>query len=392
MNNAGDIRVNPEKLNTIRRTLHLFPELSLEEVRTSEFIAEHLRKLGYEVHQGLANTGVVGTLKNGSADRAVGIRAEMDGLPVMEQTGLAYASRHGGKMHACGHDGHMAMLLGAAETIAERRAFNGTVHLIFQPAEELVGGAGIMVKEGLFRRFPCNAVFALHNMPQLPFGKIALKPGPIMAAVDEALITVHGRGGHGASPENASDPIVAGAGIVMALQTIVSRNIRAFDPAVVTVGSFRAGSASNVIPNEARLEVGIRSVDPATRDLLQQRVTRIARAQAESYGMTASVSYQRSYDPTVNHEKETAFIRNQAEIFAGAENIIDLDRPFMGSEDFTYMLQACPGCLFFLGTGTSPDTPPLHHPAYDFNDDILPFGVRFWTRLAEAYLPAKASE
>ena len=386
MNSDDDIDVDLSEMKAIRKELHRYPEIGLEETRTAELIGDHLEALGYQIHRGLAKTAVVGTLRKGRANRAIGIRADMDGLPISEQTGLPYASQNPGKMHACGHDGHMAILLGAAKAIAERRRFDGSVHLIFQPAEENCGGAKIMVEEGLFDLFPCDAVFSLHNDPKLPFGQIALRDGPIMAAVDVARITLHGRGGHGAEPENTADPIVAGASIVMALQTIVSRNIQAFDPAVITVGSFHGGSASNIIPNDVELVVGIRSFDPTTRDFIEKRITEIAKLQAESYGMSASVDYERSYDATVNHTAETEFLRAQAIEFAGAENVADLDHPFMGSEDFTYMLQACPGCYFFIGTSSSPEGSPLHHPGYDFNEAILPIGAGFWTRLTEAFL------
>ena len=391
MNRADDINVDLVEMKALRRKLHSYPEIGLEETHTAEFIAGHLEALGYQVHRGFARTAVVGSLRNGGSNRAIGLRADMDGLPLTEQEGLPYASKNPGKMHACGHDGHMAMLLGAARAIAERRRFDGFVHLIFQPAEENYGGARMMVEEGLFKRFPCDAVFSLHNDPGLPFGQFAFRDGPIMAAIDEARITVHGRGGHGSEPENTADPIVAGASIVMALQTIVSRNIYPFEPAVITVGSFHGGSASNIIPNQVDLVVGIRSFDPTTRVLIKKRITEIAKFQAESYGMTASVDYERSYDATVNHTAETDFLREQAIAFAGAENVVDLDRPIMGSEDFTYMLQACPGSYFFIGTSSSPDTKSLHHPGYDFNDDILPIGSGFWTHLTEAFLsPAGA--
>ena len=386
MNIPDDISVDLSEMKAIRKELHRYPEIGLEETRTAEFIAGHLDALGYQVHRGLAKTAVVGTLQNGKSNRAIGLRSDMDGLPISEQTGLPYASQNPGKMHACGHDGHMAMLLGAAKAIAERRRFDGTVHLIFQSAEENCGGARMMVEEGLFKLFPCDAVFSLHNDPNLPLGQFALRDGPIMAAVDEARITLHGRGGHGAEPENTADPIVAGASIVMALQTIVSRNIQTFDPAVITVGSFHGGSASNIIPNEVELVVGIRSFDPTTRDFIEKRITEIANFQAESFSMTASVDYERSYDATVNHTAETNFLRTQAVQFAGVENVTDLDQPLMGSEDFTYMLQACPGCYFFIGTASTSDASSLHHPGYDFNDEILPVGAGFWTRLTEAFL------
>ena len=372
-----------------RRYLHEIPEIGLTEFKTSDFIAEQLVAMGYEVTRGLAVTGIVATLKNGTSERSVGIRADFDALPILEETGLDYASKTPGIMHACGHDGHTTMLLGAAKILAERRNFDGTVHLIFQPAEENAGGAKIMMDEGLFQRFPCDAVFALHNEPGLPFGQFALREGPIMAAVDECLITLNGRGGHGAEPQETADPIVAAASIVMALQTIVARNIHPLEPTVVTVGAIHAGSASNIIPERAEVLVGIRSFDPATRDELQRRITLIAERQAESYGMTATVDYRRSYDATINHKAETDFLRDLARKFAGDANVVDLARPFMGSEDFAYMLQQRPGSYFFLGTQTAPGNPQLHHPKFDFNDDILPTGAAFWVELAETWLAAR---
>ncbi|GAB4064265.1 amidohydrolase [Ancylobacter sonchi] len=375
------------ELVALRQDLHAHPELGLEEVRTSDVIARELTALGYRVTRGLAQTGLVATLSNGTGSRSVGIRADIDALPIQEETGLPYASKTPGLMHACGHDGHTAMLLGAARAIAERRHFDGTVHLIFQPAEENFGGARIMVEEGLFDRFPCDAVFALHNDPGLPFGTFAFRDGPIMAAVDECRITVHGLGGHGAEPQSTADPIVAGASIVMALQTIVSRNIHPLDPTVVTVGAFHGGSASNVIPERAELVVGIRSFDPAVRDELERRIRLIAERQAESYGMRASVDYLRSYDATINHSAETGFLRELAVRFAGAGQVTEMPRPSMGSEDFAYMLKERPGSYFFLGAATSEADRPLHHPGYNFNDDLLPIGAAFWTEVVEAYLP-----
>ncbi len=370
----------------IRHHLHQYPEIGLSEFKTSDYIAEKLVAMGYEVTRGLAKTGLVATLRNGTSNRSIGIRADIDALPIMEETGLEHASKIPGMMHACGHDGHTTMLLGAARLLSERRQFDGTVHLIFQPAEENYGGAKIMVEEGLFDRFPCDAVFALHNDPALPFGHFAFRDGPIMAAVDECRITVHGKGGHGAEPQDTADPIVAGAAIVMALQTIVSRNIHPMDPSVVTVGAFHAGSASNIIPERADIVVGIRSFDPKVRDELERRITQIARAQAESFGMTASVLYERSYDATINHTAETDFARQVARDFAGADKVGDMPRPTMGSEDFAYMLKERPGTYFFLGGQRSPEDPQLHHPKYDFNDDLLPIGAAFWVELAERYL------
>lgn len=369
-----------------RHHLHRFPEIGLSEFKTSDYVAEQLTALGYEVTRGLAKTGVVATLRNGTSDRSIGIRADFDALPILEETGLPYASEIPGVMHACGHDGHTAMLLGAAKILAERRNFDGVIHLIFQPAEENFGGARIMIEDGLFDRFPCDAVFALHNDPEIPFGHIALREGPIMAAVDECKITVNGRGGHGAEPQSTADPIVCGASIVMALQTIVSRNIHPLDPTVITVGGFHAGAASNVIPERAEMVLSIRSFDPKVRDQLESRIRAVAEGQAASYGMGVTIDYERGYDPTVNHKAETDFVRDLAVSFAGKDKVYDLPRPMMGSEDFAYMLAKRPGSYFFLGTQRTPNDPPLHHPRYDFNDDILPVGTTLWVELAERYL------
>ncbi len=372
-----------------RHHLHQYPEIGLSEFDTSDYVAKQLEALGYEVHRGLAKTGVVATLRNGTSTKSIGIRADFDALPILEETGAAYASKNPGVMHACGHDGHTAMLLGAARILAERRNFDGVVHLIFQPAEENFGGARIMMEDGLFEKFPCDAVFALHNDPTIPFGKFALREGPIMAAVDECVITVNGRGGHGAEPQDTADPIVCGASIIMALQTVVSRNIHPIDPSVITVGAFHAGAASNVIPERAEMKLSIRSFDPKVRDQLEERIRTIAEGQAASYGMSVTLDYQRGYNATINHKAETDFIRALAIDFAGADKVYDMDRPTMGSEDFAYMLEKRPGCYFFLGTQRTPNDPPLHHPRYDFNDDILPVGTSFWVELTEKWLAAK---
>ncbi|RYE67592.1 MAG: amidohydrolase [Rhizobiaceae bacterium] len=370
-----------------RHFLHQHPELGLSEFTTSDYIAAKLEEFGYAVTRGLGKTGIVATLKNGSSDRSVGIRADIDALPIEEETGADYASLNKGVMHACGHDGHTAMLLGAAKILAQRKNFDGTLNLIFQPAEENFGGARLMMEDGLFDRFPCDAVFGLHNDPSLPFGKIFVKEGPIMAAVDECRIVVNGRGGHGAEPQDAADPIVAGASIIMALQTVVSRNIHPLDPAVVTVGAFNAGIASNVIPERAEMVITIRSFDPAVRDKLEERIRGVAVGQAASYGMTATIEYTRGYDATVNHKAETDFVRDLAKKVVGPENLAEIERPMMGAEDFGYFLAEKPGTYFFLGTARTKNDPPLHHPKFDFNDDALPIGTNFWVELAEAYLP-----
>lgn len=373
----------------IRRHLHENPEIGLSEFNTSDFIAGKLEEYGYEITRGLAKTGIVATLKNGNSSRSVGIRADIDALPITEETGVDYASKNKGVMHACGHDGHTAMLLGAAKILAERKNFDGTLHLIFQPAEENFGGARIMIEEGLFDKFPCDAVFGMHNDPAMPFGKVFVKDGPLMAAVDEARITVNGRGGHGAEPQTTSDPIVAGASIIMALQTVVSRNIHPLDQAVVTVGAFNAGIASNVIPERATMAITIRSFDPKVRDMLEERIRGIAEGQAASYGMSVTIDYERGYEATINHSAETDFVRDLAKKVVGAENVAEIERPMMGAEDFAYMLAERPGSYFFLGTAKTDNDPSLHHPKFDFNDDALPIGVNLWVELAETYLAAK---
>ncbi len=376
------------ELVAMRRHLHQFPELGLSEVKTSDFVAEKLEAMGYEVTRGLAKTGVVATLRHGTSGRSIGIRADMDALPISEETGAPYASLTPGMMHACGHDGHTTMLLGAARMIAERRNFDGTIHLIFQPAEENFGGARLMIEDELFSRFSCDAVFALHNDPGLPFGEVFVREGPVMAAVDECRITVNGRGGHGAEPQETADPIVAGASIIMALQTVVSRNLHPLDCAVVTIGAFHAGKASNVIPERAEMLLTIRSFDPNVRDLLEHRIRAIAEGQAASYGMSVSIDYERGYEPTVNHAAETEFVRKVAKQVVGETKVHDVPRPMMGSEDFGYMLAERPGSYFFLGTRRSEKDPPLHHPRYDFNDEALPIGASLWVEIAETWLAA----
>lgn len=369
-----------------RQYLHQHPELGLSEFKTSDFLAEKLQALGYEVTRGLARTGLVATLRNGSSNRSIGIRADIDALPIQEETGLAHASLHAGLMHACGHDGHTTMLLGAARQLAERRNFDGTLHLIFQPAEENFAGARLMIEDGLFERFPCDAVFGLHNDPGIPFGRIAVKEGAMMAAADECVITVNGRGGHGAEPQDASDPIVCGASIVMALQSVVSRNLHPMEQAVVTVGAFNAGKASNVIPERAEMAITIRSFDASVRDMLERRIREIAEGQAASYGMSVTIDYDRGYEPTINHKAETDFVRAVARRVVGEANVMDIARPMMGSEDFSFMLNERPGSYFLLGTARTQNDPPLHHPRFDFNDDALPIGVSMWVELAEEWL------
>lgn len=386
--NVASISNHMPDVLAIRHHLHRNPEIGLSEFKTSDFIASKLEEMGYEVTRGLAGTGVVATLRNGISERSLGIRADIDALPIHEETGQEYASQTPGVMHACGHDGHTAMLLGAAKAIAERRNFDGVLNLIFQPAEENFGGARIMIEDGLFERFPCDAVFALHNDPTVPFGHFMLREGPIWAAVDECKITVNGSGGHGAEPQTTRDPIVAGASIIMALQTIVSRNIHPLTPTVVTVGAFHAGVASNVIPETAEMLLTIRSFDNDARDQLESRIRQIAEGQAASYAMGVTLDYERGYNPVINPKEGVDYIVDLATRFAGKDKVLEMPRPSMGAEDFGYMLEKVPGAYFLLGTQRTEKDPPLHHPKYDFNDDILPIGTAFWVELAEDYLKA----
>jgi len=375
-------------LIAIRRDLHMHPELQFEEVRTAGVVARELAKLGFKVSDGIATTGVIGTLSNGTSRRSIGLRADMDALPMTETTGLAYASRSPGKMHACGHDGHTTTLLGAARYLAETRNFDGTVHLIFQPAEEDISGAKRMVDEGLFRRFPCDAIYAFHNLPGYPAGQVLYKTGPVTAAVDIARIVVRGVGGHGAIPHKAVDPIVAAAGIVMALQTVVSRNADPHEPAIVTVGALHAGTISTVIPETASLDVSIRSCSPSIRKLIAERIPAIVRAQAESFGCMAEIDYELSYPPSVNTVAETELLGAVAAEVDTGHPAIRIEHPFMFSEDFSYMLENVPGSYFAIGNGDGPDRKMLHDPGYDFNDEILLKGASLWGRLVERFLPA----
>ncbi|RQO40006.1 amidohydrolase [Variovorax sp. KBW07] len=366
----------------LRRDIHQHPELSFQEHRTSALVIERLTAWGYEVTTGIAGTGVVGTLRRGPG-KSLAIRADMDALPIRETTGLAYASVNAGVMHACGHDGHTAILLAAARFLAQSGEFSGTLHLIFQPAEELGAGAKKMIDEGLFERFPCDAVFGLHNWPCVGAGHVGCVSGPAMAAIDQAEITVRGKGGHGAQPHETVDPVVVSAHLITALQTVVSRNVNPLDMGVVTVGSIHGGAASNVIPGSVELKLTARSFRPEVRDLLQQRIPALARAQAESFGATAEVSYRLGFPPVINHEAETTFAREVALDTFGAGRVDAAFRPRTASEDFAFMLQARPGSYVFFGNG---DSASLHSPNYDFNDAILAPAAIYWVRLAERFL------
>ena len=382
--NAEDVASDREELTALRHRIHQNPELSHREVETARLVAGKLTAWGYEVTPGIGGTGVVGRLKVGSGTRRIGIRADMDALPITEETGLPYASTNTGVMHACGHDGHTTILLGAAKNIAARKNFSGTVNLIFQPAEEagIDCGARRMLKDGLFERFPCDAIFGLHNHPGKPEKTFHFRAGPMMSASDRVTITVKGKGGHAARPHMTVDPIVAVSSIVMALQTIVARNVDPTKVAVVTVGTIQAGKAMNVIANEATIGLSVRSFDADVRELLKRRIVELAQAQAASYGATAEVDYGWGHPVLVNAEAETAFAREVAVELAGEESVAEIDL-VTGSEDFAFMLERVPGCFVRLGNGP---TSFVHTSRYDFNDENLTIGAAYWTRLVERYL------
>ena len=390
------IRRFHSELTAIRRDLHAHPELSFTEERTSKLVADYLRKLGIETHVGLAKTGVVGVIpgKNKSG-KAVGLRADMDCLPMNELNTFAHRSKNEGRMHACGHDGHTTMLLGAARYLAETRNFDGTAYVIFQPAEEGGGGGQVMVKEGLFDKFPANEVYAVHNWPGLPAGQMAVRAGPVMAATDEVQVTVRGRGGHGAMPHLVVDPVVAAAQIINALQTIASRNVEPVDAVVVSICSMQTSQlgAFNVVPDAVKLVGTVRSFRPATRDLAERRFREIVTKVADAMGCSTEISYVRGYPATVNSAREAQFAAKVGERVFGRGNVITEHAPTMGGEDFSYMLQARPGAYVFLGQGggAGGEAAPcfLHNPNYDFNDEVIPMGAGYLAALVEEALPVK---
>ena len=388
---VGDLADAAGFLTSTRRHLHRHPELSFQEAETAALVAASLQEWGWEVTREVGGHGVVGTLRQGSGTRSVALRADMDALPIPEATGRPWTSCRHGVMHACGHDGHTTMLLGAAQHLARTRRFSGTVHLVFQPAEEAGrnSGAQRMIADGLFERFPCDAIFGLHNQPGLAAGTFGFGAGPFMSASDGARITIHGRGGHAARPHMTVDPVFVAGSLVVALQSVVSRNVDPRQTAIVTVGALHAGSAANVIPDTAEMALSIRSFDPGVRDLLEQRIRALVTAHAEGYGARAEIEYERGYPVVVNSAEETDFARRVAEELVGPERVIHPFPPVTGSEDFAYYLLEKPGCFFRLGNGE--DGAMLHNPRYDFNDEILTVGAAFWTRLVERYLPVDAA-
>jgi hippurate hydrolase len=384
------LRAREAEFVALRRDLHRHPELGLQETRTSALLAERLESWGYTVHRGLATTGLVATLRRGAGARRLGLRADIDALPIQEASGKPWASVHAGVMHGCGHDGHTAMLMAAAQHLAERGRFDGTLHLIFQPAEEHPGGARLMIEQGLFERFACDAVFAMHNMPGIPQGRLVFREGPAMASSDDVTVTLHGTGGHGAMPHRAADPIVAAASLVMALQTIVSRNVDPQQMAVVTVGALHAGRANNVIPAHASLELSVRALDPDVRDLLEARIRALVAAQAESFGVRAEVDYRRDYPVLVNDPVQTAFAREVGLELLGEAGVTRAGPALNGSEDFAFMLERVPGSYLLIGNGDGEGGCMVHHPGYDFHDDNVAIGAAYWVLLTERFLSPSA--
>ncbi len=382
-----DIRAHEAEMIAIRHQIHQNPELAYEERATADLVAERLTRWGYEVHRGLGVTGVVGTLRAGTSTRRIGLRADMDALPIKEASGKAWASKVFGKMHACGHDGHTAMLLSAARHLAATRRFDGILHLVFQPAEEGLGGARKMLEDGFLDLFPCEAMFGMHNSPGKPAGKFFAIPGHAMASSDSVTIKVKGKGGHGAMPHTATDSVVAASAMVMAFQSIVARNVPPMQMGIVTVGAFLAGDAPNVIPGEAELRLSVRAFKPEIRDLLQQRITEIAHAQAAVFGATAEVDYDRRYPVLYNHPEQTAFCEKVLTDWLGADGVLLGQEPITASEDFAFFLEKVPGCYVFIGNGVGEEGGCMvHNPGYDFNDACLSTGASYWVRLAQTYL------
>jgi amidohydrolase len=379
-----------DEMTAWRRDLHAHPEIAFEEHRTAAFVAERLRDWGIDVHQGLAKTGVVGTLKRGNGGHAIGLRADMDALPMEELNDFTHRSTMPGKFHGCGHDGHTTMLLGAARYLAETGNFDGTVHFIFQPAEENVAGGGVMVRDGLFAKFPMGAVYGLHNRPNLPLGEFAMRPGPALANADNFGITIRGRGTHAGWPHLGIDIVVVAAQMIIALQTIVSRQISALDSAVVSVTYVHGGSSDNVIPDELRLRGTTRSFSPEVQDRIEASLRQIAGSTAAMYGATAEVEYERRYPSLHNDPDRIIACAEVARAIVG-EDHVDIDHePGMGSDDFSFMSNRVPGGYVWIGSGPVEAGRFLHNPRYDFNDDILPIGASYWARLVESELPRKA--
>ena len=386
MKNIGRIVEYHDDLTNWRRDIHAHPELGFEEQRTADVVAKKLAEFGCEVFRGIGRMGVVGRLRAGASLRSIGLRADMDALPIQEATNLPYRSRHEGRMHACGHDGHTAMLLGAARYLAETRNFDGTVHFIFQPAEEGLGGGEAMVQDGLFERFPCDTIFGMHNRPGLAVGKFQIRTGPMMAGGAYFDITVTGRGAHGARPEAGIDPVIIASHITTALQTVISRNVRPLDTAVLSVTQIHAGDAYNVIPEQAFIRGTVRAFSSETMMLIEQNISRIASGVAAGFGGTAELDFRLIFPPLVNDTTEAEFIADTAATLVGEDNINRNGNLVMASEDFSYMLDRRPGAYIQIGNGDSSGGCEVHNPGYDFNDAALPLGATLFARLAERKL------
>ena len=378
------------EISAIRRDIHAHPELAYEESRTSDIVASKLAEWGLEVTRGLGKTGLVGTLRKGNSLKSIGLRADMDCLPMDETNDFEHASKNPGRMHACGHDGHTAMLLGAAKVLSEKRDFEGAVHFIFQPAEEGGGGGKAMIDDGLFEKFPCDAVFAIHNKPGLPLGMIATKPGPLLAAADRWDLRITGKGGHAAHPHLSLDPLIVAANLVLSLQTIVSRNMDPFASSVVTAGFVKGGSAYNVIPTDAHVGGTTRTTTPEARKLIEARIREICEGAAKMYGVKIDVEYRYGYPPTINNAQRAAFAIDVAAGVCGPHGVRDNVQASMGAEDFSYMLEKVPGAMVWLGNGGEDGNGAgLHNSRYDFNDMAIPFGVSFFVKTVERFLGEK---
>ncbi len=403
MNVIDSIVTQAASIAAVRRDIHAHPELCFEEVRTADVVAQKLTEWGIPIHRGLGKTGVVGIVKGrdgGASGRAIGLRADMDALPMQEFNTFAHASKHQGKMHACGHDGHVAMLLAAAQHFAKHRNFDGTVYLIFQPAEEGGGGARVMIEDGLFEQFPMQAVYGMHNWPGMPVGTFAVSPGPVMASTSEFKITLRGKGGHAALPHTGIDPVPIACGMVQTFQTIISRNKKPVDAGVISVTMIHAGEATNVVPDSVELQGTVRTFTVEVLDLIEKRMRQIAEHTCAAHDATCEFEFVRNYPPTINSPAEAEFARKVMAGIVGEERVLPQE-PTMGAEDFAYMLQAKPGAYCFIANGDGAHREMghgggpcmLHNPSYDFNDDLIPLGATYWVKLAEEWLaqPADAA-
>jgi amidohydrolase len=389
MNLINDVVEQSDEFRKIRHRLHANPEIAFEEYETSKLVSSLLEEWGVEVYRNIAGTGVVGVLRGQAGSKSIGLRADMDALPMQENNTFSHCSHNHGKMHGCGHDGHTTMLLAAARHLSLKRTFKGTINFIFQPAEEGGGGAKRMIEERLFERFPCDAVFALHNWPGVNAGEFAARPGPIMASCNEFRITVHGRGGHAAMPQHVIDPILAAANIVSTLQSVVSRNTSPLDNVVLSVTSVQAGSSFNIIPDQAQIGGTVRTFNMSVLDMVERRMQEIANLTAQAHGCHAEFSFHRQSIPTVNDADQTEFALDIMSSLVGVKNVNRNIEPTMGAEDFAFMLAQRPGCYAFIGNDVKSDSGQnfgLHHPNYDFNDDVISLGASYWVKLANAFL------